>query len=746
MIGQTVSHYRILEKLGGGMGVVYSAHDTVLDRNVALKFLPPDSTKDRQTLDRFLREARAAASLSHSNICTVHEISEHDGQPFIVMEQLEGKTLKHLIEGKPLKIERILDVGIQITDALEAAHAKGITHRDIKPANIFVTKSGQAKVLDFGLAKLASVRLGAHESTGAMARESTVLSDNITGPGTAMGTISYMSPEQARGEDIDARADLFSFGVVLYEMATGKQAFEGTTSAVVFDAILNGTPKAPTEWNPEIPPQLENIINKALEKDRDLRYQTAVELRADLKRLKRDRESGGRHTPAKGSPAASGEHAAPGRQEKSVAVLYFENLSSAKEDEYFRDGMTEDIITELANIKDLKVFPRPAMLPYRDKSVTAPQVGQELKASYVLGGSLRRAGNRLRITAQLVETGSGHTLWAQRYDREMADVFEVQDEIARSIAQAFRINLSPQEERKIARKPTENSLAYDYFLRGRSYTRRESLEFALQMFEQAVKLDPTFAAAYAGIANACGMNFEYHGRDSTWIERAEAACRRALQLDPQLADALVAQARICYSQEKHDEAVVYAQKAIEKKPDCDGAYNVLGRAYFASGRFREAADLIERAIEANGDDYNVYIPYTNALDRLGEDAKARRFREREVIILERQLETVPEDVRARGLLAADYAQLGRKDDAIRHAEMAMTLRPGDSSVIYNAACTYGVLGKKAEAMATLRRAKEAGYSNDDWARQDPDLLCLHDNPEFIALFHPPTSKSSSESA
>jgi len=741
MIGQTVSHYRILEKLGGGgMGVVYSAHDTVLDRNVALKFLPPDSTKDRQTLDRFLREARAAASLSHSNICTVHEIGEHDGQPFIVMERLEGRTLKHLIEGKPLKIERILDVGIQITDALEAAHAKGITHRDIKPANIFVTKSGQAKVLDFGLAKLASVRLGGQDSTGTGARESTLLSDNITGPGTAMGTISYMSPEQARGEDIDARADLFSFGVVLYEMGTGKQAFEGTTSAVVFDAILNGTPKAATEWNPEIPLQLENIINKALEKDRDLRYQTAVELRADLKRLKRDRESGGRHTPAKGSPAASGEHGALGRQEKSVAVLYFENLSSAKEDEYFRDGMTEDIITELANIKDLKVFPRPAMLPYRDKSVTAPQVGQELKASYVLGGSLRRAGNRLRITAQLVETGSGHTLWAQRYDREMADVFEVQDEIARSIAQAFRINLSPQEERKIARKPTENSLAYDYFLRGRSYTRRESLEFALQMFEQAVKLDPSFAAAYAGIANACGMNFEYHGRASAWIERAEAACRRALDLDPQLADALVAQARICYSQEKHDEAVGYAQKAIEKKPDCDGAYNVLGRAYFASGRFREAADLIERAIEANGDDYNVYIPYTNALDRLGEHEKARRFREMEVIILERQLETVPEDVRARGLLAADYAQLGRNDDAIRHAEMAMTLRPGDSSVIYNAACTYGVLGKKAEAMATLRRAKEAGYSNDDWARQDPDLLCLHDNPEFIALFHPTPSK------
>jgi tetratricopeptide (TPR) repeat protein len=346
---------------------------------------------------------------------------------------------------------------------------------------------------------------------------------------------------------------------------------------------------------------------------------------------------------------------------------------------------------------------------------------------------LRRAGNRLRITAQLVDTRTARSVWAERYDRELKDVFEVQDEIARSIAQALRITLSPQEEKAIALKPTQNLQAYDYYLRGRSYTRRENLDFALQMFEQAIKLDPKFALAHAGIANVCGIIYEFREQDPRWIEKGSAACDRAHALEPQLAEMLAARARLNYSQNKFDEAIRYAQMAIERKADCEGAYNILGRAYFASGRFREAAAIADRALEASGDDYNVYIPLINSLERLGETASARKLRQRLIPALEQQLDMVPEDVRARTLLANIHATLGNQDDAIRHLQTAIALRPNDSNVLYNAACTYGVFEKKAEALDMMKRAKEAGYGNWAWAARDPDLACLHDDPEFQRL-------------
>jgi len=733
MIGQTVSHYRITAKLGsGGMGVVYEAEDTTLGRHVALKFLPPEMAKDADALQRFQREAKAASALNHPGICTVHAIEQHAGQHFIAMELLEGETLADRIRKGPFEVGPLLELGVQIADALESAHAKGIVHRDLKPANVFVTARGQVKVLDFGLAKIERARPAGGEHSEA---PTAVQPNELTSAGTTMGTVSYMSPEQARGQVTDARTDLFSLGTVLYQMATGVLPFQGETSAVVFDAILNREPPPIAQANPALPPELNRILGKALEKDRGLRYQTATDLKTDLMRLKRDSDSGGRRA----AELSDSRPGAPSTKtaEKSIAVLYFENLSGVKEDEYLRDGVTEDIITELSKIKGLKILSRPTVLPFRDKSVTAAQVGQQLKAGFVLAGSIRRAGNRLRITAQLVDAQNDSLLWSERYDREMADVFEVQDEIARKIAAALRVQLSPQEQAALAAKPTDNLQAYDLYLRGKSYARRltrQDLEFALQMFENAVALDPRFALAHAAIALACAQFNQHFDRSPAWIERGKAASQQASSLGGDSPEIQVAEAWILYAEGKFDEAVRRVREVVGRKGDAEGAYYLLGRGLFAAGKYQEVVDMSEAAIAASVEDYNVYVPIENALGALGKKEALHHIVLQRIQVLEAHLKKVPEDARGRTLLATDYTHVDRVDDALREAQLAMALRANDAMVMYNVACVFGQLGRKPEALDALRKASDAGWKDGTWARRDPDLAILHGDPEFERLY------------
>ncbi len=705
LTNNTISHYQIIDKIGeGGMGIVYKAKDLKLDRVVAIKFLPPHLAKSEENKKRFMQEAKAAAALNHPNIMNIYEIDEHDKSVFMVMEFVEGQTLKSYISklksGSGIPFMKAAEWMTIIANGLKAAHDKNIVHRDIKSENIMIAPGDKLKIMDFGLAKLKG-------STG------------LTKTGTSLGTLSYMSPEQAQGLSADQRSDIWSLGVVFYEMLTGETLFKAEHEAALLYLIVNEEPPAPSLLDRKIPHPVDNIVKRMLAKDPNKRFQNLDELISSLSDIKNEIEKTTVET-----------------KKKAIAVLPFDNISSDKENEYFGDGLTEELIANLSRLKDMRVISRTTTMQYKATKKDIKIIGRELGARYIMEGSVRKFQDDLRITAQLIDVDSDEQLWAETFKGKLADVFDIQEKVSKQIVDALMMKLTPLEKIVLEKRATVNPEAFDCNLRARDFLNRRTrntVNIAIQLFEKAIELDPRYAGAYAGLSEAYATLYQYFDSKVQWLDKAIDSSLKAITYDSTLSDAYSALALAYFYKKSNEEAFTAGQKAIELDPHNFNGYWILGRIYHSTDRDKEAIPLFKKVIELSPDFFSAYYDLQLAFNRLGEKENSEKVLNESLNVYPRYFIQHPDDARAHLYYANSLVKVGKTEEAKKEATKAAELNPTDPLMLYNIACFYSSLNDKKAAVEAIKNAFKAGYADYEWTKRDSDLDNIRKEPEFIEL-------------